>query len=243
MDLHISDFTQENYGRLLDMVKAHYKFSNFSSYDKEEKFVLWRHDIDFSLEYSLQLARIEAGKGISSTFFFLPHCEFYNLLEKRSTNIVHEIASLGHEVGIHFDSHYYNVQTEDQLEEFLENENMLFRDIIGIEPTTFSFHNTTEFTMSCVKMEYAGLISPYASYFQDNVEYCSDSNGYWRFERLQDFLEKGHQRIQVLTHPGWWQVEEKKPYDRVKLIAEQNMNELLTGYENALKQYRRINAK
>ena len=32
------------------------------------------------------------------------------------------------------------------------------------------------------------MINTYAKYFKENVEYCSDSNGYWRYKRLEDFL-------------------------------------------------------
>ena len=47
------------------------------------------------------------------------------------------------------------------------------------------------------------MINAYAKYFKDNVEYCSDSNGYWRHQRLENFLNNKHDKIQVLTHPVW----------------------------------------
>ena len=43
------------------------------------------------------------------------------------------------------------------------------------------------------------MINVYAKYFIENVEYCSDSDGYWRHKRLEDFLCADYDKIQVLT--------------------------------------------
>ena len=46
--------------------------------------------------------------------------------------------------------------------------------------------------------------------------YVSDSNGYWRFERLPEVLAAGaHERLHVLTHPEWWQEEAMSPRERI----------------------------
>jgi len=77
-------------------------------------------------------------------------------------------------------------------------------------------HNTTDFTMSCTKWTYGGLINTYADYFRNSVGYCSDSNGYWRHERMHDVLHKAeHKCIQILTHDCWWQEKIKSPKQKV----------------------------
>ena len=51
---------------------------------------------------------------------------------------------------------------------------------------------------------------------RDRYAYVSDSNGYWRFERLPEVLAAGaHERLHVLTHPEWWQEQPMSPRERI----------------------------
>jgi len=110
---NFSDFTFSEYENLIDLAKKNYVFRGFDNFNKSENFVLWRHDIDFSMTSALELAKIDSKNGICSTFFLLPHSEFYNLLEKESQIIAKQILALGHQIGLHFDSHYYSVDSEN----------------------------------------------------------------------------------------------------------------------------------
>lgn len=236
------DFTFSEYGDLIELAKKNYSFRKYNNLDKKENFILWRHDVDLSLNYSLELAKIEKEKGVSSTFFLLPHGRFYNLLEEGSREIIKKIHELGHDIGIHFDTHYYNITEESELIKALEFEKKVFEFSLGVKPIAFSFHNTTPFTMSCKDWNYAGLINTYASYFQENVGYCSDSNGYWRYKRLKDVLkEASNERLQILTHPGWWQENAKSPSERIQSIISDRADEVWSGYRALLEKFNNEN--
>jgi hypothetical protein len=61
-----------------------------------------------------------------------------------------------------------------------------------------------------------GMLNVYSSYFQKNVPYVSDSNGYWRFKRLKEVLTSATEPcLQVLTHPEWWQEKLMSPKEKV----------------------------
>lgn len=213
---HVGDFTRARYRELLRLAARSYTFRPYTGFSRDERFVLWRHDVDFSVHSALALARIEAEEGCRATYFLNPHSEYYNLLEREITGLVREIAALGHDLGIHFDSHYHGITEEAALDEALAGERSLLEDVFGSEVRVFSFHNTTPFTMACQQWSYAGLINTYAEYFQREVGYVSDSNGYWRFRRLAEVLEEAKdERLQVLTHDAWWQEEEMPPRARV----------------------------
>lgn len=214
--LFFSDFTRSNYRTLLQMAKQRYSFRNFTDFKPDEQFVIWRHDVDFSVHSAHKLALIEQQEGVCSTYFFDLHSPFYNILEREISNLIMSILSMGHNLGIHFDSHYYDIADQRELDEKLQFERKIFKTIFGITPVAFSFHVTTPFTMGCQNWQYGGLINAYAAYFQKEVAYCSDSNGYWRFRRLQDVLSSGpDDRLQVLTHPAWWQDSVLSPKERV----------------------------
>ena len=60
-------------------------------------FVILRHDVDARPQNSLRLARLEHTLGIRGTYYFrIPHTF--------QPSIIQEIASLGHEIGYHYET-------------------------------------------------------------------------------------------------------------------------------------------
>ena len=173
---HFADFTRENYRRLLLLAYEAYPFCSFTDFEKEGRFILWRHDVDFSIQGAVEMARIEAEEGIRVTYFVNAHSGYYNLMEQEVTECVREILAHGHTLGLHFDSHYYGIEREDDLKEPLEREKEILRHLFNQQVSVFSFHNPTPFTASCLRWQYAGMINTYADYFRNQVGYISDSS-------------------------------------------------------------------
>lgn len=197
--------------------------------------LLWRHDVEFSPTTALQMAEIEHSLGLKATYFFQLHSEFYNVLEKYNSDIVVRIASLGHQIGIHFDSHYYCIQTPNQLEKYIIQDKNYFETVFGLKLFVFSFHNTTPFILSCNEYQYGGLINVYSSYFIDNFKYCSDSTGYWRWEQLDEVLkDKTIQRMQVLTHDAMWSKNVLPPRQRVFASIDAEAQRVKDNYDRIL---------
>jgi hypothetical protein len=237
-----SDFTFAEFRKLIRVAKQNYIFRNFIDFNRDERYILWRHDVDFSMHAARKIAQIEHEEGIKSTFFLLLHSDFYNLFDKESRDCVREIISLGHEIGLHFDSFYYSITAENQLQKFLSREKRILEELFEHEIAVFSFHNTTPFTMNCKEWSYANMINVYADYFQKNVEYCSDSNGYWRFERLENVLvEAKPSCLQVLTHPVWWVSEPMSPRNRVLKCLSDHFERSLKKYDVGLQTMGRLN--
>jgi len=200
------DFSVDAYRQLVGLALASYRPINYRSIPWGQRFVLWRHDCDYSLNRALVLARIEAEMGLSSTFFVNPHCEFYNILESSQIALVKEFIQLGHDVGLHFDAAFYATASEEELHKQVTCEADLLEQFVGVRPAAFSFHNPSAFHLTCEADTYGGLVNCYSKRFKTEVPYCSDSNGYWRFRRLFDVLSEAKDPcLQVLTHPGWWQ--------------------------------------
>mgnify|MGYP001230277247 CR=1 FL=1 len=202
------------YKNFLDLTKGKYTFLTISKGFYEaveslsssgEKICFLRHDIDLSIENALRMAKIEAEQGIKSTYTVLLTGEFYNPFEDKNRKDLKEIISLGHEVGLHFDPVIHNITDENSLDNSIEAEKRALEDLLEKKVSMFSFHNTTDFSMSCRKKIYSKCLNAYSEFFHEKVEYISDSHGYWRFRDWNTLLEENHQIIQVLTHPIWWQ--------------------------------------
>jgi len=206
----------QRYVELLRLAKANYRFLGYREVGEASRFVLWRHDCDFSLKRALRLARAEHEESVKCTYFLNPHCEFDNLLEKDQATIVSQIRGLGHDIGLHFDAAYYEIESQDQLEELVAREATWLREWFHEPPTAMSFHNPTEFLLTCERETYGGLLNCYSARFKREVPYVSDSNGVWRFRNLLDVLRVAKDPcLHVLTHPGWWQDDPMPPRQRV----------------------------
>lgn len=242
MKIHNEDFTLESYSELIQLAKTKYQFISYSELHDTERFILWRHDCDFSLNRSLKLAQIEHDLGVKTTYFLNPHSEFYNIMERNQSDIIEHIIGLGHDIGLHFDSAYYAIQSEHDLDIFIESESSLLGDLFQKEIKVFSFHNPTSFILSCDAYRYGNLINCYSRWFKENVPYCSDSNGYWRHKRLKDALcEPENLCMQVLTHPGWWLDSIKQPRDRILRAANGRRDFVMRSYDECLKKFKRKN--
>jgi hypothetical protein len=232
----LEDFTRDNYRRMLRLAAEAYTFKGYTDFNRNERFILWRHDIDFSPHSARELARIEAQEGVQATYFLLLHSGFYNLLEREVTDCVREIMELGHSLGLHFDSEFYGLESEGDLERHLDFERDFLEKIFACEIHVFSFHNPTPFAMACQRWQYADLINTYAKYFQEHVGYCSDSNGYWRFRRLEDVLRGGEdERLQVLTHPVWWRDNIMSPRERIQRCVTERATKNMAWYDDQLR--------
>lgn len=230
------DFTLTNYRRLLELALSKgFQFISYSDeYEKERKELLWRHDVEFEPDIALKMAEIEHSLGVKATYFFQMHSQYYNLFNNHYTKVFHGIRSLGHDVGLHFDSYYWKINDEAQLEEFIRLDRDYFEKTLGVKIDAFSFHNTTPFTQSCLAYRYGGLVNVYSSHFKQNYNYCGDSLGYWRFDRLEDVLNDDSVRhLQVLTHDANWSEEVLSPRKRfVKAMidnAERKINGQIEG--------------
>lgn len=211
------DFTLSNYRRLIQVAKAQgfHFILHKDGYVPERKDIIWRHDVEFSPAIALEMAKIEAKESVKATYFFQLHSHYYNTVERYFTDILKEIKSLGHHIGLHFDSHYFNIQSEDELNKYIELDKNYMNAVLGLDIDTFSFHNTNPFILSCKDYKYGGLINVYSSYFKENYDYCADSTGIWRYERLEEKLkDTSIQHLQVLTHDGMWSENVLSPRQR-----------------------------
>ena len=236
------DFTYSNYRELLKMAKSGWKICDYRNIDWGEKFIVWRHDVDYSLNCSLKLAKVEQEVGVKATYFINPHSEFYNIAELSQHRMMKEILSYGHDLGLHFDAAFHEIKSEKDLHILVAKESSYLESLFGVKPIAFSFHNPVSENLASEADEYGGLKNCYSKRFKGEVGYCSDSNGYWRFRRLYEVLkERNDARLQVLTHPGWWQDEPAPPRQRIFRIAYGRAVATMDLYDRGLDHHRRIN--
>lgn len=96
------DFTYQMYAALLDTLREQdYSFVTVREYLTEtslpQRLVVLRHDVDRKPKNALDMARIEAARGVQSTYYV-------RTIDKTfKPSLIREIESMGHEIGYHYE--------------------------------------------------------------------------------------------------------------------------------------------
>ncbi len=230
---HFADFTEDNYKKLLILAKQKFEFIQFGE-TSNQPHILLRHDIDYSVHRALRLAEIENDLSIKSTYFLLLHSEFYNLFEQSIVELIKEIHQLGHRLALHYDLSFQPVTDKNKLLKKIEMEKNIIETLFDTELDAISFHNPDFF--GCLDDEtILGMINAYSAVLKANYKYCSDSNGYWRFDRLQDVIENpDYNKLHILVHPCWWTKDIMSPHARIKTCINGRAKKTLKNYDDLL---------
>ena len=210
------EFKFSSYENCLNFaVEENYKFVNLSNaLESNEKSILLRHDIDFSLDHAIKIAEIEKSLDVQATYFVRTHCKYYNALSYSSKEILNKLESLGHIVGLHFEEDYYpeenlyeSIHLEKQiLDSFLQTP---LQHIAPHEPTRT---NRLEYDDNRLK-EVGIKFQAYDKDLLEKYKYISDSSGKFKDGFLEEHLVKNKETyLYVLTHPVWW--FENSPVER-----------------------------
>ncbi|MDR1012254.1 MAG: hypothetical protein LBL40_00085 [Coxiellaceae bacterium] len=234
MAANLGDFTKIDYRRLLEIAKSKFEFIFFDEADSIKKqSVLWRHDVDFSVEKALEIASLDASMSVYSTNFILLHSPMYSLFEKKTFMQIREILSLNHRIGLHFDISFYDINNYDDLEKYLIFEKNILENLFEVPIKYISFHNP-QYDHQVVNLEqemFCNMINTYSLSLKKRYEYVSDSNGYWRYKTAYNVLSDSDRSVQVLTHPIWW-CDGLSPRDKIQRCVDRRSLIAIYDYDN-----------
>lgn len=203
------NFTQHHYESCLSQAKKKgYEFFSLKEFPegiKKDKVIFMRHDVDFDPRLALQLAKIEKKVGVKSTFFFRVNAP-YNLFSIKNYQILKEIQSFGHEIGLHFDADFGQLFGESQ-EDMLIRSKQVVEGIIGEKVEGICPHEPSRSStkLSDDMMKKLGFsYEAYSPSIMDKTKYISDSSCRWREGCMCNFIKKEVPKLYILTHPVWW---------------------------------------
>ncbi|MDQ8039468.1 MAG: formyltransferase family protein [Rickettsiella sp.] len=242
-----NDFTEHKYKEYLIKLIENYKFSFFSKDYTSHATVLLRHDIDVSVHRAYKLAKIETALGIKSTFFIMLYNWFYDIRDPEIRNLIFAIKKMGHKIGLHFDASYplnTNFIDKETLAKTILQQKIGLETILSLKITIFSYHNPTILGNNLIKdLEICGMLNVYNETFIKNFKYCSDSNGLWRFDKLDDLIKpKQYPKLHVLIHPEWWTPEPLTPRKKILRALNGRANAMLSRYDKLLYENKRLNS-
>lgn len=203
-------FTYASYEKLIQKLRdQEYEFTSYKDYEKYDKTVILRHDIDTDIPKAIEMAEFESKKcGVKSTYFVLLRSDFYNAFSERSKRGLNEIKRLGHTIGLHFDELYYPSQSN--IVDCIEAEVKMLEDLLGDVVTAVSMHRPSKKTLQGNYVISNGIVAnSYATEFFNEFKYVSDSRRNWREDVNTIVKSDKYKRLHILTHPFWYYEEEK----------------------------------
>jgi hypothetical protein len=175
-------FELRHYAELLEAAEAGgYRFAFFDREPREGDLLL-RHDVDMSLDAALEMAELEARRGIGATYFLMTRSEFYNLDARSGEAAVERLRGLGHRVGLH--AVYPDARLDPRFDPVV------------------AWHTPDP---SYMTEPLEGALNAMQPGFFDPAHYRSDSNQRWRHGCPHEPLARGElEWLQLLVHPEIW---------------------------------------
>lgn len=223
-------FIYESYLDMLKKLKErNYKFVNYHNWENFNKTVILRHDVDNSLKKAAIFSEYEKSLQIQGVYFVLVSTNFYNIFSRESRGYMETIINNGGTIGLHFDEIQYDIQSEDELKEYVYREIKILSELLATEIDIVSMHRPSEKFLSG-NIEFDGIINTYSQTYFKDMKYLSDSRRHWR-ENVDEIIEQAtYQRLHILTHPFWY--EKCAEMDLRQSLKESILNAALDYYDN-----------
>ena len=243
-------FSYQEYVEIIKNIKLSGKQSTYCDvlkYNKQE-FIIVRHDVEFSVKRAYQLACLEERNAIKSNYFFQLSSNAYNILSGCNLDIVNEIKSMGHEVGLHF---YINGLVEtDQIKQEIKNEIEIMNSKFHFPINCFSFHRPPSFVLEA-NIKIPGMINAYQNDFfqyvkdintyKPVIKYLSDARHRWNYGLVPDGdTLMNNKKVQILIHPYSWTELGYDNKDNFKTLFKEKQQELLETFDSECMHFRDI---
>ena len=241
-------FNYAEYRNIITLVKQNLPIIDFSEVNDEvNAFCVLRHDIEFSIDRALQMARIEhEDLNVHSTYTVQLRNNTYNALSQKNIEAIQEIESMGHYIGLHQNPPQ---MSDDELVDYITKDIETLEHYYGFSVDRFAFHRCGSNPGILERyVEIPGKINCYAKEFfhyfsgdkpeEIRLHYLADSNHDWKYGHPFniDYWDLP-QKMQLLTHPYSWT---ERGYENIsnftKLIKERN-EELLSDMNTETKTF------
>ncbi len=249
---------------MLAFQKAGYQFRTFEEMMTERiegKTIVMRHDVDELAWNALKMARLENRLGIRATYFFR--------IVKQSNvpEVIREIATLGHEIGYHYEDLAMAEGDEEKAMTSFEQKLIYFRQYYPVRSVCMHGSSTSKFDNRLLWKAHSlsdyGLVGePYLSVDFDKVFYLTDTGYAWdggkfatrdivenhfglKFHTTQQIIgciEKGqfpNQAI-ILAHTLWTDSIIQWNWLHFRELVRNNVKMLAKNNKGVAKAYRRI---
>jgi len=215
-------FNNHGYCKFIKLlINANYDFISYTQTKDSKKFCLLRHDIDASVSYAYEMAKIESNLGIKSTYFFMTSSSMYNPFNEINSIYIKKIIAMGFDIGLH----YNQVDFGSKIIEDINVQTKMLENFFNIKISTVSFHQPNiDIIQNNIKIN---LINTYDKTDMTGIHYISDSNMNFRDNNPFEIIKNSQkQKLQILIHPIWWLSEGNNTIEKWDFCINKNTLEI-----------------
>lgn len=238
-------FSFDDYKEIIRIIKSTDRYMDYHKALTSDKFILMRHDVEYSVERAYELAKVESSMDFTSTFFFQWTNNSYNILSRKNKDLIKDMHERGHTIGLHF---ALNGMTDmEQIRKQIVKEMDILNSMFEFKIDTFSVHRPSKDVLR-ENIKLPGIINAYQDEFftfAENVteetpvevKYLSDANHIWRYGYPNEKNILENDKVQILTHPFAWCKKGYDNYDNYKSLIKEKYFELVNSIDNECKDF------
>jgi len=239
-------FSYDDYKEILNIIKDSGRYvSNYLDALYLERYVLMRHDIEYSVKRAYDLAKVESSLDFTSSYFFQWTNNSYNILSSRNISMLRDMHERGHIIGLHF---ALNGMTDMELirKQIIKEMHML-SEMLGFEISQFSIHRPSSDVLK-ENIKLPGIINTYQDEFftftesitsetKLKVKYMSDANHKWRYGYPNKENILSYDKVQILTHPFAWSRVGYDNFRNYQTLLQEKYKELIDSVDAECKDF------
>ena len=238
-------FSFDDYKEIIRIINSTNRYMDYHKALTSDKFILMRHDVEYSVERAYELAKVESGMDFTSTFFFQWTNNSYNILSRKNKDLIKDMHERGHTIGLHF---ALNGMTDmEQIRKQIVKEIDILNSMFEFKIDTFSIHRPSKDVLR-ENIKLPGIINAYQDEFftfaenvtEDTpvkVKYLSDANHIWRYGYPDEKNILENDKVQILTHPFAWCKKGYDNFDNYKSLIKEKYIELVNSVDNECKDF------
>ncbi len=238
-------FSFNDYKEIIRIIKSTDRYMDYHKALTSDKFILMRHDVEYSVERAYELAKVESSMDFTSTFFFQWTNNSYNILSRKNKDLIKDMHERGHTIGLHF---ALNGMTDmEQIKKQIAKEIEILNSMFEFTIDTFSIHRPSKDVLR-EDIKLPGIINAYQDEFftfaEDvtestpvSVKYLSDANHIWRYGYPDEKNILENDKVQILTHPFAWCKKGYDNFDNYKSLIKEKYIELVNSVDNECKDF------
>ena len=238
-------FSYEDYRQIIRIIQSTGRYAHYADALGKEKFIIMRHDVEYSVERAYELAKVEQSMDFTSTYFFQWTNNSYNVLSKKNIDMIKDMRERGQHIGLHF---ALNGMTDmEEIRRKIKKEIDMLSEMFGFQIREFSIHRPSKDVLrENIKLD--GILNAYQDdffTFAENVtektpvivKYMSDANHIWRYGYPDEDNITGYDKVQILTHPFAWCKEGYNNFDNYKALVKEKYRELIESIDRECKDF------
>ncbi len=238
-------FSFNDYKEIIRIIKSTDRYMDYHKALTSDKFILMRHDVEYSVERAYELAKVESSMDFTSTFFFQWTNNSYNILSRKNKDLIKDMHERGHTIGLHF---ALNGMTDmEQIRKQIAKEMEILNSMFEFKIDTFSIHRPSKDVLR-ENIKLPGIINAYQDEFFTfaenvtentpvSVKYLSDANHIWRYGYPDEKNILENDKVQILTHPFAWCKQGYDNFDNYKSLIREKYIELVNSVDNECKDF------